>query len=158
VPGRELAPHPEPPRPPVRGHAQDAEWDRDLRRPLAAPALRRRLPHAVPLEVGIAGEDAVELHAPRVHAEDVRALPVAVGVQVERDVVAVQHLIARRQARVRRALCLAPDAEHDPLAVAQHTHRGGLVGYLALARADQLEGARDARALPRRLVERAVYV
>src|SRR6185369_12210299 len=106
----------------------------DLGGPFTVAAVGRRVPHAVPLEVGVSGQDAVDLHAVRVHAEYVRALPVAVGIHVHRDVVAVEHVVTRGEARVRLALRLAPDAEHEPVAVARDAHGGGLVGGLALAR------------------------
>ena len=158
VPRRDVAAHPQPPRPAVRRDAQDAKRHRHLRRPLPLPSPRRSVPDAVPLEVGVAPrEDAVQLHAVGVHAEDVRALAVAVGVDVHGDVVAVQHLVARHEARVRGALRLAPDPEHDAIAVAQHAHRGGLVGRLPLARAHQDERARHRRVAPGRLVQHAVH-
>jgi hypothetical protein len=156
VPRRQLAAHPDAPRPASCRDAEDAERHRQLGGPLGVAASRRRIPHAIPFEVGVGGQDAVHLHAVGVDAEDVRALAVAVGVHVHRDVVAVQHAVARGEARVGLPLRLAPDAEHQPVAVAQHAHGGGFVGGFALARRHELELARHRRRGPGGLVERAV--
>ena len=156
---RDLAADPEPPRVRPFGEAQRAQGNRHLCRPAVVVHLRLGVPRRVPAEVGIAAiQDAVELHAVRVHPEDVGAMAIEIGVEMHRDVIVIEDVVARREAgpHPTGVLVQATNAKPNVRVAEEDMHVGGFGWSFALADQDEPERADGRSALPVGLVEHAV--